>query len=284
VSIFNRVKRSGQTYILAAPADQHVNSTVGVLPKYAELVEGGFHRNGPVQNWIWRKWLESWEGIWTLKKETGGKLIVLNLGDALDDPKHATTQIVSGNKASILRMAARVFERPREMADWFFVLRGTEAHTGLSATWEELLAEDLDAERSPDGLWSWWYWEGVVGGVWVDAAHHPQTAGRLPHTQAAAPSRQSFMLELQAVRSERQVPDVALRAHAHYAGDSGVFTRPRTFYCPPWQLTSAFGHRLGAGAFVRPVGTLALIIRDRRVTPVTDYIYRAPRREPWTVE
>jgi len=269
-------------FIVAFPADEHVNSTVGVLPTYAELKEGGFHKNDDAQDWLWRQWRASWDAVWNIKKETGGKLVVVNMGDALDDPKHATTEIVSLNKGTIINMARQVYERPREMADYFIVLRGTDAHTGPNATWEELLAEMLEA--TPDeqaGSWSWWFWEAVLGEVWIDAAHHPQTSGRLPHTMGAAPSRQSFMLELQSVRARKRCPDVAVRAHVHYAADSGIYTRPRTFYCRPWQLTPAYGHRLGAGAYVRPVGTLVLVVQGGKVTPV-DLCYDAPTREPWT--
>lgn len=206
------------------------------------------------------------------------------MGEALDDLQHRTTQLITVNKADIVKLGALVWERPRDMSDSFIVLRGTEAHSGASACYDELLAMDLEAD--PDewaGTHSWWYWRGrpAPDGPLIDAAHHPQTSGRLPHTQNAAASRQSFMIELKAGRAEQPVPDIAVRGHVHYAADSGIYTRPRTFYCRAWQLTTAYGSRLGEAGYVLPVGTLVLIIRDGKVTPL-DLHYTAPEKPIWT--
>jgi len=276
-------KRKSEAVVVALPADVHVNSTIGVLPRYCAREEGGFHRNDATQNWLRRCWDKDWDRIWNIKKDVGGPLVTIAPGDLVDDPKHATVQVVSAHEVTILHMGMEVFGRPREMSDHFVVVQGTEAHTGLGNKLEALLGEMLEAEPTEDGRFSWPYWRGELGGLKIDVAHHAQTSGRLPHTMSAAPSRQSFMVELESVRADEEVPDVEVRAHNHYGGDSGIFTKPRTFYCPPWQLTPAFGQRLGAkGKTVRPVGTLVLIIKDGRLTP--DVVpYRAPEGARWTL-
>jgi hypothetical protein len=274
-----------ETFVVAFPSDEHVNSTVALLPRYAELYEGGYHRNDKVQSWILDCWEDSWKKIWDIKKETGGKLIVVNNGDALDDPVHATTHIVSLHKLSVIDMALKVYDKPRDMADCWFQIRGTEAHVGPDASWEEILADEMEAEPDPvTGRSSWWYWEAEIGGVKMDAAHHPETGGRMPHTQNAAASRQSFMLELHYGRDGEEPPLVSVRSHKHQAADSGVYTKPRVFYTWSWQLTPVYARRWGAGARVKPIGTLVLVIKDGRVTVIPDIVYQPKRRKPWRIE
>jgi hypothetical protein len=269
------------TAIVAIVGDTHVNSTIGVMPPYTELWDGGSHRAGPVQRWVWRKWGVYWDEVEALKQQHSAPLYVVANGDCLDDPHHPTTRVVSEHKPTILAMAAKVYERPRQLADHFFVVRGTNAHTGVDACYEELLARDLDAEPDPQtGDASWWALYFEASGVTFDVTHHPQTSGRLPWTEKSAAVRMSHNIKDRYHEMGTTPPDVACRAHVHYFADSGIDTKPRTFYGRPWQLTSSFGHRLGAGQYVRPIGGLIFICRDGEFVP-KDCKYQRPKGRPW---
>lgn len=261
--------------------DTHVNSTVGVMSPYTELWDGGSYRAGPVQRWICRCWNEYWDEVEHLKNEHNATLYVVGNGDLLDDPYHPTTRVVSKHKPTILAMAVKVYERPAALADHLFIIRGTEAHTGIDAHYEELLARDLGAEPDPQtGDSSWWALYLDAGGVTFDITHHPQTSGRLPWTEKSAAVRQSHNIKDRYQEMDMKPPDVACRSHIHYFADSGMDTRPRTFFTRPWQLTSTFGHRLGAGQYVRPTGALIFICANGSYT-VRDFKRTRPKGRPW---
>ena len=277
-------KRDSGAYIVAFPADTHANSYTGL--NHPEFVnDAGFGISlSKTSRWQWRSWCETWDEIHNLKKELGAKLVTVVMGDALDNNVHSNVQLLTTNDADIVRNAGMVFDRPRDMSDTFVVVRGTEAHAGGACGLEEILADDLDAyaDEAMDTK-SWWVFNRSIGGVKINAKHHPKTKGFLPHTCNSAASRESAYTALEFTQSGEAVPDVAVRAHVHYPADSGVVAqyKPRTFYCRAWQLTTSFGFRVGAGRYAMPVGTLVLVIRDGMVARVWDLYRDAPQRAIW---
>ena len=268
--------------IVAVYADTHVNSTIGVMPPYTELQDGGSYRASKEQLWLWRKWNLFGDTVEALKKELDAELYVVAAGDNVDDPFHPTTRIVSKHKPTILAMAVKVHERFVQMADHYFMIRGTNAHTGIDGSLEEMLARDLEAEPDPKtGNASWWSLYFEAGGVTFDITHHPQTSARRPWTQHAAAARQSAIIAAQYYEMGMKPPDVACRAHDHgLLRDSGMSTKPWTFLMRPWQGTTSFGHRLGVGEYVLPVGGLIFVCDNGKVSPI-DCKYSLPKGRPW---
>lgn len=241
--------------ILVPVADGHVNSQVGLCPRRAKLDNGGTHETSTSQRALWRAWGEFWKIIDAAVEEYKADLWVVLTGDALDLNKHDGLDPICRNRAKILELAATVYEPVAKRAARLYVVKGTEAHVGQHCELEDLLATDLSAIPDEwDGNAAHWWLPLECEGVLFDIAHHPTTAGFKEWTKNAAPSRMSVELAMQYQDRGDKVPDVALRGHVHYFADSGIARKPRVIYLDPWSLTTAFGHRLGAGGMTRPVG------------------------------
>ncbi|MBU2017471.1 MAG: hypothetical protein KKB67_13435 [Alphaproteobacteria bacterium] len=216
---------------------------------------GATYNQSPSQKALYRAWLEFWEIIDRERTARNADLWVVLTGDALDLNKHDGLDPVCHKRSNIVALAADVYGPIKERASRLYVVKGTEAHVGPHCELEELLATKLGAvpdkwENCPAHWWLPLKCEGVL----FDIAHHPTTVGHKEWTKGAAPSRMSAELALQYHERGERVPDVALRGHVHYFADSGEGRKPRVFYLDPWSLTTAFGHRRGAGGMTRPVG------------------------------
>jgi hypothetical protein len=58
-----------------------------------------------------------------------------------------------------------------------------------------------------------------------------------------------------------------------------MMCHPRTLFCPPWELTTAYGHRLGAGGEIEPVGLWWFLVDDGRILQMDIETYEPKRRE-----
>ena len=166
----------GAPAVVVIVSDLHVNSTVGLCPQRVALDDGGTYQQSKAQRWIYRCWLDFWQHVDNLPRSA--LYVVLN-GDLVEGLHHGTTQLVTHNEETQLGMALQLLEPVARLADYLFIVRGTEAHTGPSAFWEEHIAEDLSAVRDEVGLTaSWWHLPLTVEGVTFDICHHPQTTSR----------------------------------------------------------------------------------------------------------
>ena len=262
--------------ILIVPvSDLHTGSTVGMCPPRFLLDDGGVYTPSKAQRWQWSKWLEFWQEVAAV--EADEKWLVL-CGDAAD--RNGRAQSVTSNKAMILRAALDVLDPALQVTDTYFVIRGTEWHTGSSAWMEENIGEEIDAQKDDEAC-SWWYLRLETEGIRLDFSHHPATYSRRPWTRGAAPARQSAILAMEYARSGEQVPDVAVYGHVHGYDESGKAALPRVFFLPPWQLTTAFGYRIGAAPRIEPPGGLLLTCEDGQYS-VRDIRFKPQRRKVWT--
>lgn len=200
-------------------------------------------------------------------------VFVMN-GDAADGDHHNTPQIVSRNIATQLRIAHEVLKPALDVADHTIIMRGTEAHVGKNAWIEEKIAEDIGAVPAAEGRWSHWHLYAEFGGVLFDIKHHPETADRVPWTAGSAANRIAAMMTVEYGRTGDRIPDIALRAHTHGFRDSGENHITRVFTTPPWQLTTAFGHRIGEGGKVMSMGSMSFICRNN------EYVYNKKKYTP----
>ena len=237
-------------------ADLHINSTVALCPLRVRRDAGGTYYRSEQQDWLAEKWTELWDQVEAEKKASGLPLYVVYLGDVCDKNQHSRTELIEyESNVVILQMCVEVLERPLNLADRTFVVRGTEAHTGSSGYIEEHLARQVGAEPDPDGggRVSWWHLCQEVAGIKTDLCHHAQTYARRPWTAGAGAARQAAITcdEYDDLGEGR--PQLVGRAHGHYAA-MGYKSKTFCFYCPPWQLSTPFARRLGAGRRVEPPG------------------------------
>ena len=255
---------------------------MGPSPPQVQLDDGGTYIPSKPQRWINQCWSDYWQHVYKRVKEHRAKLYFVVNGECVEGVHHGTQQIVTPNKkiqrAAVIEMLDPIVQR----ADRFFVVRGTEAHSGKSASDDEAIAADLGAERGEEtGAYSWWHLELEASGVHFSFDHHATTYGWRPWTEKAAAARQSAIVLSECAEQDRPIPQVCVYSHAHYFADSGMGTRPRVFYTPGWQLQTAYAHRRGGGHRVKPIGGLLFVCRDGKFEPEL-VSFRPKRRQPWT--
>lgn len=274
-------KQRSERYAVAFVSDLHTNSTVGLCGRRVELDDGGEYRPSPDQKWLWRNWLHFWAWAKTTADENKAKLLMVLNGDAGDGDHHGTSQIITRNPTTQLRLAAAVMAIPLQVVDAWMMVRGTGAHSGKASSFEEKLAEDCGAIPDAQGRYARWHLSLRVGGVHFDVAHHPESSSRTPWTTGTGATRVAEHVRQSYLSTGDQPPDVAIRSHVHHLEDSGKFTRrPYALILPPWQLTTEFGYRIGvAGSKLARVGG-ALFICEGGDYTVDMRTYRAPRKKP----
>jgi len=254
---------AGAPAVVAIVGDLHINSTVGLCPSRVQLDDGGTYHPSKAQWWILRCWDDYWQHVAAIERSA---LYVVVNGDLVEGLHHRATQLVTHNEETQLDMALQLLEPVARLADYLFVVRGTEAHTGPSAQWEEHLADDLSAVRDKVGLTaSWWYLPLEVEGVTFDIQHHPQRRSMLLSTRDVAASREADGVWQAYHEIDRRPPDVVVRSHAHYWA-KGWSREVFCCICPPWQVSTAYGNRLGVNRRVEPVGGLIFLCSDGRCT------------------
>lgn len=271
-----------RTTLVVVVSDLHVNSTIGLCPSRVTLDDRGEYVASKAQSgYLLRNWRRFWNDVEALKASSRAERVIVALaGDAVDDNRHSKAQLITVNRGTIVDLAEKVLELAIELADELLVVRGTEAHVGGSGELEELAARRIGATPDPvTGLSSSWSLLVEIEGVLFDIAHHPPTAGYRPYTRAPAAARAAFILRSQYQEEGTRVPDVAIRGHTHYYQPGPREPKPEFFYCPPWQLCTAFGHRLGGGR-IEPVGGLTFVCRGGSYQ-FKALRYRPPRVRPW---
>lgn len=258
--------------LVVAVADTHVNSTVALCPPKVRRDDGGWYYATRAQGWIRECWTDFWGKVTVRRKQMeqeagpGARVpvYVILMGDLVDINKHSKFQLIEyENPAIVLEASEEVHQPAKDAADVLFVLRGTEAHSGGAGFLEEMLARRLEAEGDPniEGRASWYHLAMEAGGVMGDYCHHPQTTSYRLWTLESAASRQAAITWSEYCEAGERPPDVVGRAHTHQ-WNRGWRADTFCFSCPSWQLTTSFGHRLGAGRRVFPIGGVLIECRN----------------------
>ena len=235
---------------IAVASDQHVNSLVGLCPKKVQRAGGGIYTRTKQQDWMWDCWIAFWKRV---GKARGKKVAVL-LGESLDINKHAPQELVEyEHHGVVLDMGEEVFSVVLENTDVQYVLRSTEAHSKPQSYLDEMLAARIGAVQDDDGDYSHYHLYLEANGVTFDFQHHPQTSARRPWLKDSAAGRQAAITWDEYCESGRKPPDIVGRGHVHYWAQ-GYSRETYGFFTPPWQLCTPFGHRLGYGSSIEPLG------------------------------
>jgi hypothetical protein len=263
--------------------DTHINSTVAISPPRAKRDDGGWYYASPAQRWLLECWHDFWQKVQVRKRELDCPVYVIVAGDAVDINIHSQHQLIEyGEPNVILDMAEEVYDPVLGVADYLFILRGTEAHTGPLGSLEEALARRLGGQRNRAmDTASWYHLAMEVAGTIGDFAHHPQTSSRRPWTADSAAARQAAITWSEYHEIGERPPDVVGRGHVHYWA-KGYKDDTFAFFGPPWQLTTAFGYRLGGRRKIEKVGGVIIECRRGERPAWKDIRYGLPRGKIWT--
>lgn len=263
-------------------SDTHCGSTLGLCPpEGVGLDDGGRYLPSRAQVALWEAWADYWSRVGEAREKRQPLICVVN-GDATEGIHHRSSQVVSHNLAATQHAIAMATFRPmlalRPSAVVF--VRGTEAHVGSSAEYEERLAEDLGAEENGEGQFSRWHFQADSGGVLLDFAHHG-AVGRMPHTRTNPLGALAMRITNAAAKSKAQIPDLAIRSHMHQWGDTGDNYPVRVIQIAGWQMSTAFVHKVAAGSLPEIGGLIIKCANGEADVQKVKYPWK--RAEPWSL-
>ena len=240
-------------------SDQHINSTVGLSLPAIELDDGWFYRSSRTQSWLW----ECWQDFWEQAGKLPGRRVGIFNGDLGElDTKRRSNQLITVNKATILRHVLTVLEPALAVLDAVIIIRGTTAHVGKASWLEEAIANDLDLTIRPDGMGSWYHFRGSASGVRLDVAHHASMGG-LPWTEKDAAGKVAKVIAWRyAVDLKQPLPHVAVRSHNHRYADSGRNYETFAVCLPAWTAITEYGYRLGKENSIADIGGAWIVCED----------------------
>jgi hypothetical protein len=244
----------------------HTGSTVGLCPRVVNLDDGGTYHASRDQ----RKLLEYWLDFWS----RAGKVdtVIIN-GDAIDlDAKGRSYQVITRNKADLLRMASDLLEPVYQLAQRVVFVRGTAAHTGKSSWAEEQLAGDCDnVQANSETVRSFYVLNGRIDKVPVYVRHVGPAPGRKPWTRLTPLLSHAFLMSL-----ERGGLSVA--NHNHRWGDTGDEYRLRHIANGCWQLAT---DHVNGMTYLEPPGIGGIIATFEGTTYTIEKVqYEAPAERP----
>lgn len=236
-------------------SDTHFGCKLGLCPPYVQFDEGGNYVPSKLQQSMWGWWLEFWSD-WVPKVTKGADYIVVHNGDAIDGVHHNSVTQISNNYNTQLSIGLEVLQPivDNKKCKQYFHIRGTEAHVGPSAQYEEMLAKKLGAIPDENGNYARWdMWLNMAGAL-IHFTHHVGT------TSSAAYESTAVYKELVEAYNESgrygdRPPDCVVRSHRHRQMEIRVSTEMGygiSAVTPGWQLKTPFTYRIGMGRSSMP--------------------------------
>ena len=264
-------RKASRSVVIAVTSDLHCGSTVALCPPVIHVDDGGEYRASKAQLWLWENWRDFWGRVDAQRKASGASLYQVYNGDMTEGDHHKTTQILSGNPTAQATVVNEVMRVPLALKpEGIIVVRGTEAHVGASACYEERIASGLRKDGykvlvdDATGNASHWHFEMDVQGVRFDFAHHGRVGAR-PWTKPNAVHALAMEIFYNAAANERPFPHLAVRSHMHQYVDTHDSHPTRLIQMPAWQLATAFIHRIAPNALA-DVGGLIITVTEGEMT------------------
>lgn len=273
--------------VLAFVSDVHAGSSVAVCPPSVHLDDGGSYVASNEQVQLWRCWGEFWNRVDEVRNEHDAKLWAVFNGDLTEGDHHGTTQILSGNPTAQAAVVDACMAVPLKLSpDRLFFVRGTEAHVGKSACYEERIARGLQKDGRPvegeptAGTASWWHLRLDVNGLLVDVTHHGRT-GQREHTRANAANLYAHDILLGHVKDGHPIPGLCVRAHFHKWMDSwDSVPQLRVIGMPCWQLATAYVHKKVPDS-LSDIGGLIVVVDEDGSYEVEKVRFHRDRGHVW---
>lgn len=206
-------------------SDTHIGGFTALAP--AEFKT----ESGQIVKFDWRQeWLHDCfcADVAQIKKRLRGRrLVVVHAGDVVDGRHHENIDALPDLQDQEA-MAVQILTPLRNMADKFFICKGTEVHSGPLAQSERRIAKELAAKIG-------YRFSLDTGYGILDVAHHP--GGGLLKIK-------NDILE-NCTALGTPLPRFVVRGHAHTIDDSGEkWSNIRVVLAPCWQFKTGHGWRV----------------------------------------
>ena len=272
--------------VIAITSDQHCGSTIALCPPKVHMDDGGEYVASAAQRWLWGNWQAFWKRAAAVRKEHNARFVQVYNGDMTDGDHHGTSQILSGNptvQAAVVNAALHI---PKSLSpDEMFFIRGTEAHVGKSASFEERIALGLKKDGMPvipeavNGNASHWHAKMEYDGVRLDFAHHGRM-GQRPWTKGSIANYLAFQIWTEHHLRDEPHPHVAVRSHMHQFWDTADAYPTRLIQTASFQLATAYVHKVVTESSLADVGGVILVIKRGKLT-VEPVLFRPASPQVW---
>lgn len=239
-------------------SDLHCGCQYGLCPpRPIPLDGGGKYIPSALQGKVWQWWRKMWdEWIPQVTREEEFALVIN--GDTTDGRHHGSVTQISQNIHDQFNIAREILEPFAEKVNGrFFMIRGTEAHTGVSGENEEMLADVLGAIPDSSGNHARYeLWLRLVNetGPLAHIMHHIGTAGSTAYEPTALAREYSIECE-ESGRWGNPLPDFVVRSHRHRFSKVEFPTQRgygESITTPGWQLKTPFTWKIAGGRMSLP--------------------------------
>jgi len=187
------------------------------------LMNGTKLMTGDLQEKMWAHWTYV-RDVWLPASLRGAqRLAVVVNGDAMQGKCPKFTNVVSTLSTDQLNIAEMVLApyRERVFGDNFFLVRGTEVHSGSNGDTEEELGRRLHARQSKGGRYSRYVLKLRLQDVLINVMHSVGTSTSAAYVTSAL-QRAVTRILVNCAAWKLEVPKFVVRAHAHYHVETGI--------------------------------------------------------------
>jgi len=253
-------------------SDTHFGDQLGLCPPKVRLDAGGIYTQNRIQQKIWKHWL-SFCNEFIPKVTKGENFILVHNGDVIEGVHHRATHQITQNLKDQENIAVEVLEPlvSNPKCKKFYIIRGTEAHSGASAECEERIGERLKAVKDIDGNYTryiLWLRFGTHK-ILVNFAHHIGTTSSSAY-ESTAVFKELIEAYTEAGRYKLEPPDIVVRSHRHKflsTTVAGYNTNAISVVTPAWQSFTPYMFRNLKGRVGLPeIG--GLVIKEGEEVPL----------------
>jgi hypothetical protein len=246
---------------LVVVSDLHIGCRLALCPPEGmALDDGGIYKPSQLQRKIWKYWQTFWSE-WVPEATHGEPFALVINGDVVEGSHHHNTTPISHNPEDQRALAIKIIKPLVDLCEGrLYIVRGTEAHVGISACDEESIAKAVGAIPNREQQFSRWdLWKSIGKGKLVHFLHHIGTTGSQAY-EATAVHKELVEEFVEAARFRRQAPDAIVRSHRHRhfetvistGADSGETGRALAVVTPAWQAKTSFAWKIPGARLSTP--------------------------------